>query len=78
MPSRSQITLESSLERRAKQRARDLGISFAEYVRRLIDRDLSGDRSRPRLDDLIGVGDSGGGDVALHEDEYLNEAFGGS
>ncbi|HJR92168.1 MAG TPA: hypothetical protein VJ938_07000 [Acidimicrobiia bacterium] len=78
MPSRSQITLESSLARRAKQRARDMGISFAEYVRRLIDQDLSGDSVRPRLDDLIGAGDSGGSDVALHEDEYLNEAFGRS
>lgn len=76
MSSRSQITLDSALARKAKARARDLGISFAEYVRRLIDRDLDGDQVRSGLGDLIGIGDSGGSDIARHEEAYLNEVFG--
>ena len=36
---RTQITLEPEIQRRARQRAGDLGVSFAEYVRRLVARD---------------------------------------
>ena len=40
MMSRTQITLEPEMQRRARDRAGQLGISFAEYVRRLLARDL--------------------------------------
>ncbi|HEY2186010.1 MAG TPA: hypothetical protein VGH39_13525 [Xanthobacteraceae bacterium] len=33
---RSQISLDPELQRRAQAKAADLGISFAEYVRRLV------------------------------------------
>jgi len=75
MPWRTQISLGPALDRKAKERARDLGVSFAEYVRRLIDRDLSEPETTPTVSDLVGIGDSGGSDVARNEDEYLAEAF---
>lgn len=76
MPStRTQITLDQTLDRQAKRRARHLGISFAEYVRRLIARDVQGPARRAAIDDLFGIGDSGGGDVARLEDEYVADAF---
>lgn len=77
MPSRSQITLSPALDRRAKQRARELGISFAEYVRRVIAADLAHQQTAPPIVELAGIGDSGGSDVAAEKDRYLNEAFDG-
>jgi hypothetical protein len=77
MPSRTQITLDSSLDRRAKQRARELGISFAEYVRRVIAEDLADRTPGSSIAELAGIGDSGGGDIASKKDQYLDEAFGG-
>jgi len=40
MSIRSQITLDPDLQRRAQKRASELGISFAEYVRRTLAQDL--------------------------------------
>lgn len=77
MPSRTQITLHPDLDRRAKQRARELGISFAEYVRRVISHDLAAQGERPSVAGLAGIGDSGASDVAAHKDRYLDDAFGG-
>lgn len=77
MPSRTQVTLDPVLDRRAKRRAAELGISFAEYVRRLIRRDLGEDSSAEPVERLFGIGDSGGSDVAQNEDDYLGEAFAG-
>lgn len=76
MPSRSQITLDAELDHRAKRRAGELGISFAEYVRRLITKDLESGEPPTGLDELFGIGDSGGADIARRKDDYLNEAFG--
>ena len=38
---KTQITLETEMQRRARQRASDLGVSLAEYFRRLVARDLA-------------------------------------
>ena len=56
------------------RRARELGISLAAYVRRLVARDLA--RPEPAADPaaVFNLGDSGGSDVARHEDRYLGEA----
>jgi hypothetical protein len=40
MSIRSQITLDPDLQRRAQKRASELGMSFAEYVRRTLAQDL--------------------------------------
>jgi hypothetical protein len=41
MMTRTQITLEPELQKTARRRAAQLGVSLAEYVRRLIARDLA-------------------------------------
>lgn len=55
MITRTQTTLDPELQRRARRRALECGISFAEYVRRLIVRDIAGEKSR-----LVGESTSGG------------------
>jgi putative heme degradation protein len=40
MVSRTQITLDAELQKRARQKAAELGVSFAEYVRGLVTRDI--------------------------------------
>lgn len=45
---RSQITLDPETQRRAQAKAAELGISFSEYVRRLLARDLG--EPRPQAD----------------------------
>lgn len=73
---RTQITLSPEAHRRARSRAAALGISLAEYMRRLVDRDL-GEPVRPKVDIsvIFDLGDSGGSDIANHKDEYIGEAF---
>lgn len=75
MTTRTQITMEPELQRRAQRRAADQGISFAEYVRRLLRRDLE-EPPRPKADIsvIFGLGDSGGSNVAEHKHEYIGEA----
>jgi hypothetical protein len=41
MNARTQISIDPETQRRAQAKAAELGISFAEYVRRLVARDLS-------------------------------------
>lgn len=74
MPSRTQVTLDADTDRRAKARAAVLGVSFAEYVRRLINADLGDAEPRRPLSSLFGAGASGGSHVARHKDQYLGEA----
>ena len=75
MMSRTQITIEPELQRRARRRASDLGVSFAEYVRRLVARDLGG--AQPAADPAVvfDLGASDGADVAANKDAMLAEAF---
>jgi len=73
--SRLQITLEPEIQRRARVRAGQLGISLAEYVRRLVARDLG--RTRPVANPaaVFDLGSSVGSDVAANKDAMLAEAF---
>jgi hypothetical protein len=71
---RSQVTLDAEAHRRAKRRAADLGISFAEYVRNVIDRDL-GDQPKADISEIFGIGESGLTDVSSNVDGYLGEAL---
>lgn len=73
MIQRTQITLDGADHRRARRRASELGVSLAEYIRRLVRDDLGGDASAdPSV--LFALGDSGGSDVAAHKDKYIGEA----
>jgi hypothetical protein len=78
MMARSQISMPLEQQRRAQKRAGELGISFAEYVRRLVDRDLDGGLAEGDTAGLFDLGDSGGSDVAAHKDRYVGEAVEGA
>jgi hypothetical protein len=75
MVRRTQISLEPDQHRRARKRAAELGVSLDEYVRSLINRDL-GEPSQPAdVSAIIGLGDSGGSDVAREKDRYVRDAL---
>lgn len=61
---RTQVDLRPDQHAKAKAKAAALGITLAEYMRRLVDRDL--DHTEPAADpsSIFGLGDSGGSDIA--------------
>ena len=72
---RTQIGLDSEAHRRARRRASELGISLAEYVRRLVDADLAG--GPPAEADVASVfdlGDGGDSDIARDKDRLIGDA----
>jgi hypothetical protein len=75
MMARTQITLSPDLHRRAREKAAQLGVSLAEYIRRLVARDL--DTPKPLGDPsiLFALGQSGGSDIAHQKDALLAEAL---
>ncbi len=70
-----QVTLDREQHHRAAEKAALLGLSLAEYLRRLVAADLDPDESDGDISEIFGIGDSGGGDVAAHQDTYLAEAL---
>jgi hypothetical protein len=74
MMNRTQIALDSEIQRNARERAAQLGISLAEYIRRLINSDLGdrGPQANPSI--LFDLGDSGATDIARDKDRLLGEA----
>jgi len=75
MMARTQITLPPEIQKRARRRAADLGISLAEYVRRLVSRDIGEPQAKPSPDALFDLGSSGGSDIAKDKDTLIAEAF---
>jgi hypothetical protein len=75
MMSRSQISLELEIQRRARKRASDLGVSLAEYIRRLVARDLGGSQAAVSPSAAFDLGSSGGSDVARNKTAMVAEAF---
>ena len=76
MMTRTQISLEREMLRKAKGRAAELGVSLGEYLRTLIDRDLGADRPAGDVSSLFDLGDSGGSDISRDKDRMLGEAAG--
>jgi len=74
MMQRTQILLTPDDHRRARRRAAELGISLAEYIRRLVERDLRGPIPEADVASLFALGRSGGSDVAANKDAYVAEA----
>jgi hypothetical protein len=75
MTTRTQITMDPEMQRRAHEKAAELGISFAEYMRRLVANDL-GER-KPQADiscmfDLIDEGPPT--NIARDKDKMIGEA----
>jgi hypothetical protein len=75
MMARTQITLESHTHRRARQRASELGVSLAEYVRRLVARDLAGPQAEVDVTCVFDLGRSSHADVAKDKDSMIAAAF---
>ena len=76
MATRTQITIDAELQRRAQAKAADLGISFAEYVRRLVAGDLDAPKKRkPDISLLFDLVDEGPRtDIARDKDKMIGEA----
>ena len=74
MMSRTQITLEPEFQRRARQRANDLGVSFAEYIRGLVVRDLAHPKGEPGIEAIFCLGSSGGSNIARDKDVMIGDA----
>src|ERR1700704_6234164 len=75
MNARTQITMDPEMQRRAHAKAAELGISFAEYVRRVIASDLG--EQKPKADiscmfDLIDEGPPT--NIARDKDKMIGEA----
>jgi hypothetical protein len=75
MMAKTQITLGTEMQRRARQRANDLGVSLAEYFRRLVARDLARPETAADVDRIFDLGSSGGSDIASQKDSVIAEAF---
>lgn len=72
---RTQISLDPEAHRRARRRAEELGVSLAEYIRRLVDADLAGPADgRASLEAVTDLGDGGPTDVAVDKDQLIGEA----
>ena len=61
---RTQIALNDEQHARVKKKASELGITMAEYIRTLVDRDLGSDNTQASVSSIFGLGDSGGSDIA--------------
>ena len=71
---RTQISLDSERHAQVRARAAALGISLAEYMRRLVDQDLA---ERPRGADrsvVLDLGSSRGTDIASDKARMIGEA----
>jgi len=77
MMARTQILLDVEVRRRARNRAGELGISLAEYIRRLIARDLGRPEPTAEPSVVFDLGDSGGSNVAADRDAMTGEAASG-
>lgn len=71
---RTQVTLDADMHRRAKKRAAERGISFAEYIRQTVDRDL-GEAPKADIGDICGLFASGRSDISSNVDRYLSESL---
>jgi hypothetical protein len=72
---RTQITLETELQSRARKRAGQVGISLAEYIRRLVARDLACPETKPDVSSIFDLGASGGSNIAVNKDSMIADAI---
>jgi hypothetical protein len=75
MMARSQITLDPEMQRRARQRAADLGVSLAEYVRQLVARDIDRPQRTVNPASIFDLGRSKRSDIAKDKNEMIAAAF---
>lgn len=61
---RTQISLSAEQHAMVKQKAAALGVTMAEYIRQLVDRDQERGAVTADVSAIIGIGRSGGSDIA--------------
>ena len=71
---RTQISLTSETQRRARERAAQLGVSLAEYIRRLIARDLGQAVDQADPSRVFDLGSSGTSDISQDKATMIGEA----
>jgi hypothetical protein len=75
MNARTQITIDPEMQRRAHAKAAALGISFAEYVRRLLAQDLGEARRKVDVSLVFDLVDEGPRtNIARDKDKMVGEA----
>jgi len=75
MLTRTQISLERELHRKAKRRAEELGISLAELTRRALAREVESQQTPSAdLSAIFALGGSGGSDISRNKEAYLGQA----
>jgi hypothetical protein len=75
MNARTQITMDPEMRRRARAKAAELGISFAEYVRRVVAQDLGEAKPKADISMIFDLGASKEPtDIARDKDELIGEA----
>ena len=75
MNARTQITLDPETQRLAHAKAAKLGVSFAEYVRRLIQVDIGTLTRKTDVSAIFGLGDSGGTNISRDKRRLVGEAI---
>ncbi|WP_419918737.1 hypothetical protein [Candidatus Poriferisocius sp.] len=71
---RAIVTLPDHLHARAKQRAAELGISFAEFSRRLFEKELNEPQPQGDIDAICGIVDGVSFDMARDGGQIVAEA----
>jgi hypothetical protein len=71
---RTQIALPPEEHRKAKAKAAELNISLAEYVRRLVARDVDEAQPQGDITAMFDLGNSGRADISQFKDKYVGEA----
>jgi hypothetical protein len=61
---RTQIALDPEQHAKVRQKAAGLGITMAEYIRRLVDADIASSHPQAGPGAIVGIGSSGGSDIA--------------
>lgn len=76
MTTRTQITMDPEMQRRAHAKAAELGISFAEYVRRVIANDLGEPKPKADISIFFDLVDDDGPptNIARDKDKMIGEA----
>ncbi len=74
MTSRIQIAFDPETQQRARKRATNLGVSFAEYIRRLVAKDLDTPERFANPSAVFNLGNSGDTDIARSKAVLLGKA----
>ncbi len=76
-PMRTVVTVPDHLHKLAKQRASELGISFAEFTRRLLEQELVGTDPQGDIDSIRGIVTGPAYDMAVDGERLIGEATDG-